>query len=325
MSTEVTNNFIGTPKFAILFSHIKAITVLPSISATVASTENFTFFWGRGPVISISQIWNGPSACKPFFINYSSSEGGAYLDKISPFFKYISSIDTVNLLASFCCSGITALFRGNLHNFFFNFRWEWNASDTIKNNKNKVQKAFFTAYGFLNRDDVLLALKIKFINTVLSPIGCYGGEKFGMSEARCKPIQSAIDRAMRLVEKVGKNEPLERLREELGINSVFIRTSTARERAYYKWPASNAWTSDLIKHPITAKKSTWVTGCARWIKKYCHNSEKEQTVISLVNRKAKNNCTKINQWAIQSNIRDKGSWIILQAMHPVIDYTGRYK
>ncbi|OLY80183.1 hypothetical protein AYI68_g5723, partial [Smittium mucronatum] len=49
---------------------------------------------------------------------------------------------------------------------------------------------------------------------------------------------------------------------------------------------------------------------------YCHSGEKGQTVISLVNRKAKNNRTKINQWAIQRNIRNKGSWIILQAMHP---------
>ncbi|OLY80453.1 hypothetical protein AYI68_g1311, partial [Smittium mucronatum] len=34
------------------------------------------------------------------------------------------------------------------------------------------------------------------------PIGCYGGETFGMSEARVKPIQAEIDKAIRLVANV---------------------------------------------------------------------------------------------------------------------------
>ncbi|OMJ09488.1 hypothetical protein AYI70_g10901 [Smittium culicis] len=112
---------------------------------------------------------------------------------------------------------------------------KWNASGTIKNNKNKVRKAVYAAYSFLRRSDVLTALKIKFINSVLMPIGCYGGETFGMSEARCKPIQSEIDKVIRMVANVGKSAAMERIRDELGIASVFMRTSTARERAYYKW------------------------------------------------------------------------------------------
>ncbi|OMJ18813.1 hypothetical protein AYI70_g5128 [Smittium culicis] len=56
------------------------------------------------------------------------------------------------------------------------------------------------------------------------PIGCYGGETFGMSEARCKPIQSEIDKAIRMVSNVGKSAAIERIRDELGITSVFKRT-----------------------------------------------------------------------------------------------------
>ncbi|OMJ27286.1 hypothetical protein AYI69_g3279, partial [Smittium culicis] len=113
---------------------------------------------------------------------------------------------------------------------------KWDVSGTIKNNKNKVRKAVHAAYSFLRRTDVLTALKIKFINSVLMPIGCYGGETFGMSEARCKPIQSEIDKAIRMVANVGKSAAMERIRDELGISSVFMRTSTARERAFHKWP-----------------------------------------------------------------------------------------
>ncbi|OMJ22629.1 hypothetical protein AYI70_g2759 [Smittium culicis] len=115
---------------------------------------------------------------------------------------------------------------------------KWDVSGTINNNKNKVRKAVYAAYSFLRRSDVLATLKIKFINSVLMPIGCYGGETFGMSEARCKPIQSEIDKAIRMVANVGKSASMERIRDELGISSVIIRTSTARERACHKWPTS---------------------------------------------------------------------------------------
>ncbi|OMJ09749.1 hypothetical protein AYI69_g10527 [Smittium culicis] len=125
---------------------------------------------------------------------------------------------------------------------------KWDVSGTIKNNKNKVRKA---------------VTKNQFINSVLMPIGCYGGEIFGMSEARCKPIQSEIDKAIRLVANVGKSAAMERIRDELGISSVFMRTSTARERAYHKWPTSKTWIADLIKAPMKARMAPWVTGSAR--------------------------------------------------------------
>ncbi|OMJ11382.1 RNA-directed DNA polymerase from mobile element jockey [Smittium culicis] len=145
----------------------------------------------------------------------------------------------------------------------------WHVSGTTKNDKNKVRKAVYAAYSFLRRFDVLTALKIKFINSVLIPIGCYGGEKFGMSEARCKPIQMEIDKAIRIVANVGKSAAMQRIRDELGISSVFMRTSTARERTYHKWPTSKTWIADLIKALIKAQMATWVTGSARWIKKFC--------------------------------------------------------
>ncbi|OMJ11110.1 RNA-directed DNA polymerase from mobile element jockey, partial [Smittium culicis] len=67
---------------------------------------------------------------------------------------------------------------------------KWSVAGTIKNNKMKAQKAMYAGYYFLNRSDVLTELKVRFINSVLLPIGCYGGETFGMSENRCRPIQT---------------------------------------------------------------------------------------------------------------------------------------
>ncbi|OMJ16229.1 LINE-1 retrotransposable element ORF2 protein [Smittium culicis] len=85
----------------------------------------------------------------------------------------------------------------------------WDVSGTIKNNKNKVRKAVYAAYSFLKRIDVLTALKIKFINSVLMQTGCYGGETFDMGEVRCKPIQSEIDKAIRMVANFGKSVAIE--------------------------------------------------------------------------------------------------------------------
>ncbi|OMJ13060.1 hypothetical protein AYI70_g8745 [Smittium culicis] len=111
------------------------------------------------------------------------------------------------------------------------------------------------------------------------PIGCYGGETFGISEARCNPIQSEIDKAIRLVANVGKSAAMESIRDELGISSVFICTSTARERAYNKWPTSKTWIADLIKTPMKTRMATWMTGSARWIKNFCFHDSNGQTII----------------------------------------------
>ncbi|OLY85535.1 RNA-directed DNA polymerase from mobile element jockey [Smittium mucronatum] len=69
---------------------------------------------------------------------------------------------------------------------------KWDFSRAIKNNKLKAKKTFYAAYSFLKRRIVPVSLKIKFINSVLMPIGCYGGETFGMSIAKVKPIQAEI-------------------------------------------------------------------------------------------------------------------------------------
>ncbi|OMJ21723.1 hypothetical protein AYI70_g3298 [Smittium culicis] len=87
-----------------------------------------------------------------------------------------------------------------------------------------------------------------------------------MSEAQCHPIETVIDQSTQLVAKVEKSAAMERIREELDLTSVLLRTSTARERVYIKWPASKTWIVDLIKQPIKAQKSSWVTGSSRWIR-----------------------------------------------------------
>ncbi|OMJ14471.1 RNA-directed DNA polymerase from mobile element jockey, partial [Smittium culicis] len=84
-------------------------------------------------------------------------------------------------------------------------------SGTIRNNKLKAQKALYSAYGFLNRSNVLAALKIKLINSDLLLIGCYGCDKFGMSKPRFYPIKKFIYQFTRLVSIIWKGAAKEQI------------------------------------------------------------------------------------------------------------------
>ncbi|PVU89460.1 hypothetical protein BB561_005352 [Smittium simulii] len=70
------------------------------------------------------------------------------------------------------------------------------------------------------------------LQAVLMPIGTYGGELFGMSEVRTKPIQMAADKALRLIARVSKATAMNRLRNEFGIQSINSVCSRLRERAH---------------------------------------------------------------------------------------------
>ncbi|OLY85458.1 hypothetical protein AYI68_g363 [Smittium mucronatum] len=136
-----------------------------------------------------------------------------------------------------------------------------------------------------------------------------------MSEAKVKPIQAEIYKAIRMFANVGKSAAMERFRAELGIKPVFPKTSTVRERAYHKWPTLKTWIADLIKSPIKARMATWVIGSARWIKKFCVQNSKGKTNITIVDRKNKNNWSKIYRWTMDRNIGGKGNWMNLQLLY----------
>ncbi|PVU88374.1 hypothetical protein BB560_006376 [Smittium megazygosporum] len=156
------------------------------------------------------------------------------------------------------------------------------------------------------------------LKSVLIPIGTYGGELFGMSEQRCKPIQRVADNALRVIANVGKSAPMHRIRQEMGVTSINTRASDLRERAYFKYPTLRTWISDLVKQPIRSQTSTWVTGTARWMKRYCQTAGRGNTVKALQHRYTVNDKTKISACIKAHNMRDTGSWMDLQMRHPDI-------
>ncbi|PVV02424.1 hypothetical protein BB560_003124 [Smittium megazygosporum] len=104
----------------------------------------------------------------------------------------------------------------------------------------------------------------------------------------------------------------------MGVTSINTRASDLRERAYFKYPTLRTWISDLVKQPIRSQTSTWVTGTARWMKRYCQTVGRGNTVKALQHRHTVNDKTKISAWIKAHNMRNTGSWMGLQMRHPDI-------
>ncbi|OMJ13878.1 hypothetical protein AYI70_g8242 [Smittium culicis] len=56
-------------------------------------------------------------------------------------------------------------------------------------------------------------------------MGTHSGEKFGMSKARCNPIQMEMDKAIRIVANFGKSAAMELIRNGLFIALVLIASA----------------------------------------------------------------------------------------------------
>ncbi|PVV01889.1 hypothetical protein BB560_003679, partial [Smittium megazygosporum] len=89
-------------------------------------------------------------------------------------------------------------------------------------------------------------------------------------------------------------------------------------RAYFKYPTLRTWISDLVKQSIRSQTSTWVTGTARWMKRYCQTVGRGNTVKALQHRYTVNDKTKISAWIKAHNMRNTGSCMDLQMRHPDI-------
>ncbi|PVV00969.1 hypothetical protein BB560_004630, partial [Smittium megazygosporum] len=96
------------------------------------------------------------------------------------------------------------------------FNKKWQSKQTIMNNKNKIEKAMYASFNFLKNPSIPTNIRLMVLKSVLIPIGTYGGELFGMSEQRCKPIQRVADNALRIIANVGKSAPMHRIRQEMG-------------------------------------------------------------------------------------------------------------
>ncbi|PVU94832.1 hypothetical protein BB561_002231 [Smittium simulii] len=104
-----------------------------------------------------------------------------------------------------------------------------------------------------------------------------------------------------------------RLRQELSLTNLNIKTAVARTRAFGKCASLRTWISDLIKCPYKHRCDTWVSGCARWIKKYNGNINKiKNTIETLNNRQKKNDKSQISKWIADTEAGTSCNWMGLE-------------
>ncbi|PVU95652.1 hypothetical protein BB561_001674 [Smittium simulii] len=176
---------------------------------------------------------------------------------------------------------------------------------------------YIGCYSILKRNDVLTKFKVMVIKAIIQAVATYGGKLFEMSATRCKQLQQVVDAATQTLAKCGKTAVMVRLRQELSLTDLNIKTAVARTRAFGKWASLRTWISDLIKYPYKHRCDTWVSGCARWPKKYNGNINKiKNTIETLNNRQKKNDKSQISKWIADTEAGTSCNCMGLELVYP---------
>ncbi|PVU88412.1 hypothetical protein BB561_005878, partial [Smittium simulii] len=115
------------------------------------------------------------------------------------------------------------------------FNDQWNNKAFFRANKIKTFKSYMACCSILKRNDMPTKFKVMVIKAIIQAVATYGGKWFEMSATRCKPIQQVVDAATQTLAKCGKSAAITRLRQELSLTDLNIKTVVARTRAFSKW------------------------------------------------------------------------------------------
>lgn len=155
------------------------------------------------------------------------------------------------------------------------FTRELDFESMILENLTKGRKAYFGMQTFFENRRIPIYFKVLAIRSIIIPIVLYGAELWGFRTDRLAKLQELVDMICRVCVRGGKTTPLIRLREELGLDELARSAALRRQRAFLKWSESKTFISSLIKEKASFRKATWVSGSARWLKKYVGSERSE--------------------------------------------------
>ncbi|PVU92304.1 hypothetical protein BB561_003913 [Smittium simulii] len=141
------------------------------------------------------------------------------------------------------------------------FNNKWNNKSAINNNAENTNKALNSMYFYPSKQNIPIALRTMLIRSVLLPIASYGGEIFGMSQARAAKLQTVIDEACRRVVHAIKSVALTRLREELRITHI---TGNKKWVSRFETAASYGSAGKVLEIRARAKDKSKIS---EWISK----------------------------------------------------------
>lgn len=124
---------------------------------------------------------------------------------------------------------------------------------------------------FLKDNEKSITEKVFLIKTYIMSAALYGGEWFGMNKERTNPIQSEINRAIKMALGMPRNSHdinMSKVSWELGIPTVEVACAKARYRIHAKSGALRTDAADiLLAHKLEGRLKTWSTNTCAVTKK----------------------------------------------------------
>jgi hypothetical protein len=117
--------------------------------------------------------------------------------------------------------------------------------------------------------DIPLNIRTRLLRALLVPVLTYASELWGCSEKRAMPCQKVLSEAIRSLIRLRPRSTVtssSTLALEFGIPSIHAVASSARVRAYCKFPSLRTTIAKLVRFPMVARGRTWVSGTATWLK-----------------------------------------------------------
>jgi exonuclease III len=121
---------------------------------------------------------------------------------------------------------------------------------------------------FLRLHTIPVSMRIRVVQSMLSPVINYAGELLGFSVALVRPLQRVMDRALRLalgLKETSKGCKAEVLYRQCGVPPVFASMSALRYRAYLKYPSLSTW-AKVLGEEKTKERGTWHGGNPIYVK-----------------------------------------------------------
>ena len=150
-------------------------------------------------------------------------------------------------------------------------RTDWDLSEIAAERAERARRALFALRPALSNSLIPLNVKAMMFKSLVVPVASYGGELLGMRREKVRKVQSVLDKGLKwiLAGAVSKGTIVAAaaLRAELGLPSLYATVSGSRARAWVKYRSLKTWISILVNNPFRARKSTWVTGTSRWLKR----------------------------------------------------------
>jgi hypothetical protein len=152
------------------------------------------------------------------------------------------------------------------------FRSDLDLQSMAKAREDKGRKVLNTFRAVLASYDIPLYIRARVVQSILLPVLTYGSELWGMSSVRCDGPQKVLSEALRLLLRIPAKSSLTSpttIGYEVNIPPIHAIASSARARAYLKFPSLRTVIADLLRHPPVSRKRTWVTGTRQWLSRFC--------------------------------------------------------